>query len=308
MRVFLTGATGYVGGAVARALVDADHDVTALLRSAEKADRVADELGARPTYGDMTIPASYRGEAAEHEVLVHCAFQEDRDPIGSDRTVLDALVDAARIGERPRLVVYTSGCWVLGDTGGEAADESAPVDEPAEVVAWRPRHEEICLQAGEDGDFASAVVRPGIVYGGPGGLTGRLFATAEQGGAAEIPCDGEQRWSFVHREDLGRLYARIVGETASGVFHGVDDLPMPARSAARAASEAAGAGGEVRSVPLEEAREELGPVADALCLDQRLRARRSAELGWSPRWPSFGEAAEEAHREWVEAGRPGTGG
>lgn len=307
MRVFLTGATGYVGRAVAGALVAAGHRVTGLLRSAEKASLLTDEIGARPVYGDMTIPASYRSEASEHDTLVHCAFRGDGDPVGADRTTLDALLDAARIGDRPRLVVYTSGCWVVGDTGGEAVDESTPVDRPAEVVAWRPRHEEICLEAGGGGGFATAVIRPGLVYGGEGGLTARLFRTAEEDGAAEVPCDGEQHWSFVHREDLGRLYARVVEEAASGVFHGVDDLPLPAAAAGRAASEAAGAGGEVRTVPLEEAREALGPVADALCLDQRLTARRSAELGWSPDRPSFGEAAEAAYREWVAAGRPGGG-
>lgn len=307
MKIFLTGATGYVGRAVGRALAGAGHQVTGLLRSAEKSALLTDELGGEPVYGDMTIPASYRGEAAEHDVLVHCAFHEERDPIGSDRTALDALLDAARIGDRPRLVIYTSGCWVLGDTGGATVDESEPLDEPADVVAWRPRHEEICLEAGEEGGFATAVIRPGIVYGGEGGLTARLFATAEEEGAAEVPCDGEQHWSFVHREDLGRLYLRVAEEGASGIFHGVDDLPLPAATAARAASEAAGAEGRVRTVALEDAREELGPVADALCLDQRLTARRSADLGWSPTWPSFGEAAEDAYREWTEAGRPGAG-
>lgn len=307
MKIFLTGATGYVGRAVGRALAGAGHQVTGLLRSAEKSSLVTDELGGRPVYGDMTIPASYRGEAAEHDVLVHCAFDEERDPIGSDRTALDALLDAARLGDRPRLVIYTSGCWVLGDTGGETVDESEPPDDPADVVAWRPRHEEICLEAGEGDGFATAVIRPGLVYGGEGGLTARLFATAEEEGAAEIPCDGEQHWSFVHREDLGRLYLQVAEEGEDGIFHGVDDLPLPAATAARAASEAAGAGGRVRTVPLEEAREQLGPVADALCLDQRLTARRSVDLGWSPKWPSFGEAAGDAYREWTEAGRPGAG-
>lgn len=308
MKIFLTGATGYVGRAVARALTGAGHEVTGLLRSARKSSLVVEELGGRPVYGDMTIPGSYRAEAAEHDALVHCAFRGEGDVIGSDRTALDALLDAARIGERPRLVLYTSGCWVVGDTGGETVDESASLDAPADIVAWRPRHEEICLEAGGKDGFATAVIRPGLVYGGEGGLTARLFATAEEGGAAEVPGDGKQHWSFVHREDLGRLYARVVEEEASGVFHGVDDLPLPAATAARAASDAAGAGGAVRTVPLEEAREDLGPVADALCLDQRLSARRSTELGWSPERPSFGETAEEAYRDWTDAGRPGVGG
>lgn len=300
MRVFVTGATGHVGEAVARRLASAGHRVSGLLRSAGKRERLV-ERGVEPVYGDMTIPASYRPAAREHDALVHCAFRGEGDRMGADRTALDALLDAARLGARPRTVVYTSGCWVLGETGAEPADEDVPVDEPARVVGWRPRHEEIALEAGGEAGLATSVVRPGLVYGGAGSLAGRLFATAEEQGAAEVPCDGEQRWSFVHREDLADLYLGILEEGASGIFHGVDGVPVPAKEAARAASEAAGAGGRIRTVGREAAREELGAVADALCLDQRLVARRSAELGWGPERPCFPEAVDEAYEEWRAA-------
>lgn len=300
MEIFVTGATGHVGEAVARRLADAGHRVTGLLRSAGKRDRLS-ERGIEPVYGDMTIPASYRPAAREHDALIHCAFREEGDSVGADRTALDALLDAARLGGRPGTVLYTSGCWVLGDTGGEVADEDAPVDDPAEVVGWRPRHEQIVLEAGEEEGLATAVIRPGLVYGGAGSLTGRLFATAMEEGAAEVPGDGEQHWSFVHREDLADLYLRVLEEGASGIFHGVDGVPVPAREAARAASEAAGADGRIRTVDREEAREELGAVADALCMDQRLGARRAAGLGWGPERPCFPRAAEEAFRAWREA-------
>lgn len=296
MKVFVTGPTGHVGSAVVADLADAGHRVTGLLRSPGQTDRLADELGGRPAYGDVTVPASYRSLAQDYDALVHVAFQRAGDTVGADRTAVDTLLDAARLGDRPRLVVYTSGCWVLGETD-RLADESVPVDDPADVVSWRPRHERIALDAGGDA-FATAVVRPGLVYGGAGSLTGRLFARAEEDGAAAHPCDGDQHWSFVHREDLGRLYRRVVEEQASGVFHGVDGRPVTARRAAAAASDAAGAGGATRAVPLPEARQELGGVADALCLDQRLAAPRSRALGWEPDRPSFPQAAEEAYGEW----------
>lgn len=300
MKVFVTGVTGHVGEPVARRLAAEGHEVTGLLRSAGKRGRLAD-AGVRPVFGDMTIPASYRSAAREHDALIHCAFRHEGDSVGADRTTLDALLDAARLGDRPRQVVYTSGCWVVGDTGGETVDEDAPVDEPAEVVGWRPRHEQIVLDADGEAGIATAVVRPGLVYGGAGSLTGRLFATAVEEGAAEIPGDGDQHWSFVHREDLAGLYARVLAEGASGVFHGVDGVPVPAREAARAAAEAAGAAGRVRVLEPGEAREELGAVADALRLDQRLSGRRSAGLGWGPERPCFPEAADEAFREWRRA-------
>lgn len=297
MKVFVTGPTGYIGRALVRELVDAGHEVTGLLRSADKRNLLSTQLGAVPVFGDLGIPASYRSLAQDHDALIHAGFQATGDTVGVDRTALDALLDAARIGDRPSVVVYTSGCWVLGDTGGSVVDESAPTDAPADVVAWRPAHERIVLDADDD-DVATAVVRPGVVYGGGGGLTADFFASAEEDGAAGYVEDGDQRWSLVHREDLPRLYRLILERGASGVFHGVDGQPVPVVEAARAASRAAGAGGDVREISMEAAREEMGGVADALAMDQRLEAPRSAELGWTPERASFVEAAPEAYREW----------
>lgn len=299
MRVFVTGATGYVGGAVADALVEAGHDVTALNRSPEKDERL-ERRGLRPFRGDLGDPAGWRAEAGRHEALVHCAFDYEAAS-EADAAAVDALLDAARSGAPDRLV-YTSGCWVLGDTGDDPADETAPVDSPAEVVAWRPAHERRVLEGTGEG-VTGAVVRPGMVYGGHGSLLGELcFAPAEEEGAARCVGDGENRWSTVYRGDLARLYVLLVESGARGVFHGVDGTPLPAARIARAASRAAGAGGAVRHVPVEEARETLDAVADALCLDQALAAGRSREAGWSPVHGSFVQAAELAYREWKAPG------
>lgn len=298
MRIFMTGATGYVGSAVADALAAAGHDVTALNRSPGK-DEGLRGRGHAPFRGDLTDPGGWREEAARHDALVHCAFEYGA-PSDADAEAVAALLGAARDGA-PEVVVYTSGCWVLGETGEEPADETAPVDRPAEVVAWRPAHERRVLEETGDG-VAGAVVRPGMVYGGHSSLTGKLcFGPAAEEGAARCVGDGENRWSMVYRGDLARLYVLLVESRARGVFHGVDGTPLPAARVARAASRAAGAGGDVRHLPLEEAREMLGPVADALSLDQRLAARRSREAGWSPVRTSFVEAAEMAYREWKAA-------
>lgn len=299
MRVFLTGGTGFIGSAVVRALVEGGHGVTALNRSAEKAPGLR-ELGAVPLEGDMAEPSGYGDAASEHDALVHCAFQYRAGTVEADRVAVDTLLAAARASPSVTSVIYTSGCWVLGDTGGEPADEGAAVDEPAEVVTWRPAHERVVLDAGRDG-LATAVIRPGMVYGGHGALTGKLFQSAVEEGAAAHVGDGGNHWSLVYRADLARLYRRVIEQRAGGVFHAVDGSPVKVREAARAASEAAGAGGATRSIPLAEARERLGPVADALCLDQELMARRSRELGWSPRQPSFPASAALAFREWRES-------
>lgn len=298
MRVFVTGGTGYIGREVVRALVDHGHRVTVLNRSPEK-DALLRDLGARSLRGDIGEPGTYAEEAAEHDALVHAAFQPSGEAVAADRTAVETLLEAATSG-RPRSVLYTSGCWTVGDTGGGTADETVPADAPAEVVEWRVAHERRVLEAA-DGEVATAVLRPGMVYGGHSSLTGLLcFRPAEEEGAATFVGDGENHWSMVYRGDLARLYLLIVEERAAGVYHGVDGHPVRAVDIARAASEAAGAGGAVRGIPLDEARERLGLVADALALDQLLVAPRSAELGWRPDHPSFPETAEKAYREWQE--------
>lgn len=303
MRVFVTGASGYVGSAVTAAFVEAGHEVTGLHHSSGTGERVR-VLGAEAVQGDIGDPSSFESAARGHDVYVHAAF----DPEGAaeaDAEVVETLLrlPGAPGDAAPRMLVYTSGCWVLGDTGDDPADEDAPIDHPAEVVAWRPGHEANVLAAATK-RVPTAVIRPGMVYGGRGGLVSRFFDTAVEAGAAVYVGDGKNRWSLVYREDLAKLYLRVAEQRAGGVFHGVDGQPLEVNEVARAASIAAGAG-ETRAVPVAEAREELGPMADALVLDQALVARRATEIGWNPSRNDFRGAAHEAFIEWKREGARG---
>ena len=298
MRVFMTGASGYIGSAVARELVRAGHEVTGLHHREESAE-VVRAAGARPVRGDIADPATYAETAAGHDVLIHLAADYE-DQEAADTAAVDTLIEAARSHMiRDAHLIYTSGCWVLGDTGGTPADEDYPADHPAEIVAWRPAHEERVLgMTGEGSDLTATVIRPGVVYGGVAGLVTPVFASAAEEGAARFVGDGENHWSMVHRNDLATLYLRVVEERASGIFHGVAGSPIRVIDVARAASEAAGAGGETRSVPLEEARRSAGQVVDALLMDQTLVTHRAEEVGWSPAYPSFVAGAGAAWREY----------
>src|SRR5262244_3044817 len=140
MRIFLTGATGYVGTHVLDALVRSGNDVTALVRNSEQARFVA-KRGAHPVIGDLSEPESYRASADGQDGYVHTAF-DARSGQGPaiDRLVLDTILAAAR---RPRtagsqspakrFVIYTSGVWVLGRSP-EPAAEDAPIN-PVDHVA-----------------------------------------------------------------------------------------------------------------------------------------------------------------------------
>lgn len=299
MHVFITGATGYIGSAVASELLRAGHEVWGLTSSDAKVEDL-ERAGVRPVVGDLADPGSWRPAAAQAEALIHTAFDYGADdPVALDALAIDTLLSAAGEGSGPRSFLYTSGVWVLGDTGDEPVDERSEPGEPFELVAWRPGHEQTVLDTG--GRVTPAVVRPGVVYGERRGLMVRFFESADRDGAASYIGDGANRMALVHRDDAARLYREVLERSTAGVFHAVDGTPITMADAAVAAGRSAGAAEEPRSVPLESAREELGPVADALCLDQVVAARRSAELlGWAPRYASFREGAEPAYREWKE--------
>ena len=298
MNIFVTGATGYIGHALVVELAAAGHAVTGLVRSDEKAEQVR-RLGARAVVGDIAKPDTYRDRAAEHEALVHTAFDSGPGAVAADWTAIDTLIAAAGDGHAQSLV-YTSGIWVLGATGDTPAFEDAPTDRPAALVTWRVEYERLVLAAGGD-RLATAVVRPGIVWGGRGGLLGAYFESAGKEGAAKVIGDGGNRVPMVHVEDLARLYRRVVERRARGVVHAVDGHAVLISQIAAAASQAAGKGGATRTVPLEEARKTLGPFADALALDQVVQSRRAAALGWKPDHPSFLGEADRAYRDWRSA-------
>jgi nucleoside-diphosphate-sugar epimerase len=306
MKIFVTGATGYVGGPVVAELVAADHEVTALCRSAEKEPALR-ELGANPLPGDLTDAASYRDAAGAADAIIHLGF-DYRAAVDADRTAIDTFLAVTE--GRDAIVIGTSGLWVLGDTGGRTLGDDAPTDAPAAIVKWRVPHERRVLEAGGPGTGGgdgprrvTAVVRPGYVYGGGGGSTARMFATAVKSGAAEYIGDGANHWNNIHVDDLARLYLAIVETRTGGVFNAVDGTPETVAAIATAACLAAGGDGSINPVPLEKAREKIGPVADAMCLDARLSAPAARALGWAPRHSSFTKAAATAFAEWRAARR-----
>jgi len=281
MRIFLTGATGYLGSAVLEALLRNAHDVTALVRNPESAERAA-ARGAHPVVGDLTVPQTYASAAEACDGIIHTAFEGSRRGPAVDREAIGQLLAIARRKLQPPrpFFIYTSGVWVLGKTTRPAA-EDAPVN-PAPHVAWRLEHERLVLEAGADGAVRTALIRPGIVYGGSRGIIGDMLKDAANG-LIRVIGTGKNHWPCVYDRDLADLYLRIATTPdASGIFHANDEADERVNDIAEALAQHARTPVDIRHVPLEEARAKMGDYAYALALDQRLRSPRARALGWSP--------------------------
>jgi len=281
MRFFLTGATGYIGSAVLEAGLRATHQVTALVRDPERAQHVASR-GGTAVIGELSRPASYAAAAEKCDVLIHAAFDRKRKQV-VDREAIDTLMAAAeRRVERglPACVIYTSGIWVLGHTQG-AAKEDAPVDPPAHV-SWRPEHEALVLEGSSSGLVRTAVIRPGIVYGGARGVIGDLLKDARNG-LLRVVGDGRNHWPCIYDRDLADVYMRVATTpNASGIFHVNDEADERVDDIVDSISRHVRTRIDIRHVPIEEARTKMGTYADALALDQIVRSPRARALGWSP--------------------------
>ena len=198
MKVFVTGATGFIGSAVAAAFARAGHEAFGLARSAEKAGRLA-AREVVPVLGSLEDPKSWREVADACQVLVHCAVEYSARQWTLNEQTIDVLLASATAAGRPRKVVVTGGVWDYGSTGDRMVDEASPLDPPALVL---PRREvEVRVLKASSGSLKTLVIRPGCVYGGPGGLTAAWFESAMKEGAARIVGDGRNRWAMVHRHD-----------------------------------------------------------------------------------------------------------
>jgi len=295
MRVFVTGATGYIGGAVAGALRRAGHDVRGLVRTEEKAERLSrDEI--EPVIGDMARPGSYHEALDDCAVLVHAAADQAAGTVEPDRVAIDTLLASGARGAQPKTLIYTSGVWVYGNTGAKAVDETTPVT-PARKVEWRPAHERLVLHSP---GVRGVVVRPGCVYGLAGGLTGMWFESAEGEGSASVVGGGANRWAMVHVHDLADAYVRLAEAGLGGeVFNVTDRSRATVSEMAEAAARAAGNPGPARLVPVEEAAVTMGELADCLALDQHVDARKAVRrLGWQPRHGGFVDGVETLYAAW----------
>jgi nucleoside-diphosphate-sugar epimerase len=298
MKVFITGATGYVGFNVAMAYRRAGHAVWGLTRSSEKA-QILSRHEIRPVVGSMQKPEGWAEAAKNCSVLIHAAVDYQTDPFALDKQTVEFLLSLANQGPRPKTLIYTSGVWVYGNTGKALAEETTPLN-PPKLVARRPAAEELVLKAS---DMRGLVIRPGCVYGYQGGLTGMWFAAAVKEKALTAVGDGSNRWTMVHADDLAEAYLHAGESGLSGeVFNITDRSRWSVGEMLTAVARATGYAGKITWTPVSEAAKTMGDFAECLALDQHVDSRKAVRiLGWQPRHGGFVDDAENYYLSWQAA-------
>ncbi|MCM2317426.1 MAG: NAD-dependent epimerase/dehydratase family protein [Thermoanaerobaculia bacterium] len=288
MKIFITGATGYIGSAVALDLRARGHEVTALVRAGRPAGALR-EAGVKLVEGTLGTILDHLAEIEANEVYVHTALSDDADKVLNDENAIEALT---RFRHGGRYFIYTSGTWVLGNAGPAVDDEAMP-PEPVAYAAWRPKHERIVLEASRDG-FDTAVIRPGCIYGRSQSLLRGWFEAARDGRPVEIVGDGTNRWAMVDLTDLVDCYRLAIEQRATGILHAVDDTRATLREMADAVVRAKGSKSTIVAIPPDTARLQMGAFADALLLDQHVSSAWTRQhLGWAPRREFISSVGEQ---------------
>ena len=275
---------------MATALRRAGHAVAGLARSPAKARLLAAEE-ISPVLGSLEEPGAFLPAALESDLVVHAAADPGAGMFALDRKVLDALLGGGGRSRTPR-ILYTSGCWIYGDTAGRRVDETAPLNPPA-YARQRVENERLVLAAG------GLVLRPGCVYGRPGSLTAMWFAGAAAGDL-EIVGNGNGRWAFVHQDDLAAAYVAAAESGLSGeIFNVADGSDATVMETARGVARAAGYAGAIRSLPVPDAIRKFGVYAECLAWDQQLDCGKAERmLGWRPKRMGFLAEVEIYFQAW----------
>lgn len=284
MHVFVTGAGGYLGSGILTRLVADGHHVVALARSDRSAAAVAGN-GAEVVRGDLRDGALLAEQARAADAVVHTALPGDASSPDVDSGVLDAVLPA--LAGSGTVYIHTGGVWIHGD--GAGITEDTPADPPG-IVAWRPAVLDRVRAAASDGAH-SVVISPANVYGYGASIPSIVSGGPRTGGdepALLFPGTGAQHVSNVYLDDVVDLYVRAISDAQPGSYLiAANDFSPTMREVAQAASRGQGLAGRVQPEPADATRGRLGPLADALALDQRVDPARAHALGWKPTGPSL---------------------
>lgn len=288
LRMFVTGATGFIGKVLTQQALSAGYNVYGLSRS-EKGDAVLQALGATAVRGEFTSLETLREQSANADVVVHLARIHDPsaemdEVLRIEAAALDAIGDGLQGSGRRLLVTSGTGLAAPDPAGGETT-EDAPVAQGANPLLKRIRSERHALGLGERNISVSVIRLPPYVYGRGGGggfLTVLLQMAATAGGSVYIS-DGALRTSAVHVDDAVRLYLLAAERGRAGeVYNGAASTTVTMREITEAIGHVLRV--PVSSISLEEAEARWGAFAVMFFNRENRASNRKAvrELGWQP--------------------------
>jgi nucleoside-diphosphate-sugar epimerase len=302
MRIFVTGASGWIGSAVVPELLGAGHDVVGLARSAASAERL-EEAGAMVQRGDVDEPDGLAKAANDADGVIHLAFQHEvafggnfAAAAAADRRAVEAMAAALAGSDRP--LVLASG--MLGLTPARVATEDDGLVPGPEVRAnpagLRSATALFTLSLRGIGVRSSVLRLPPTVHGdGDNGFMATFVGIARKRGVAGYVGEGTNRWPAVHRSDAARLFRLAVEAAPAGsVLHAVGDEGVPFREIAQAMGRHLDL--PTASVAPADAFEHFAPLGHFVALDSPATAVITRDLlAWEPTGPSLIEDLEEDH-------------
>jgi nucleoside-diphosphate-sugar epimerase len=286
MRVFVTGATGFIGSAVVKELIAAGHQVLGLCRSDEKAAALA-AAGAEVWHGSLEDPDSLREGAARSDGVIHLAFNHDFSKFVAncedDRRVIKVLGSVLAGSDRPLIV--TSGTGIANTVPGQpATEESAAIS--SDVIP-RAASEEAAASVAADGVNVSVVRLPQVHDTVKQGLVTYAIALAREKGVCAYVGNGHNRWPAAHVLDTARLYRLAIEKAEPGAkYHAVAEEGVPLRDIMEAIGRRLKM--PVKSIAPEEAEAYFGWLTLFAGFDvPASSAQTRKRLGWQPAGPGL---------------------
>jgi nucleoside-diphosphate-sugar epimerase len=287
MRVFVTGATGFIGSAVVKDLIAAGHQVIGVYRSDEKAPTLA-ATGAEAYRGSIDDPDSLKDGAARSDGVIHLAFNHDFSKFAAncetDRRVVEALGSVLAGSHRPLIV--TSGTAIAKVPPGQPATEDAPAITASEFP--RAASEEAAAAAAAMHGVSASVVRlPQVHDPERQGLISPWIAIAREKGVFAYIGEGRNRWPAAHISDVARLYRLAIEKAEPGaIYNAVGEEGVPARDIAETIGRRLKV--PVKSITPEEAGGYFGWLAHLAARDMPASsALTQKKLGWRPTGPGL---------------------